>query len=130
MVTRREDKEMGFHRRGNRTFWIDVYAHPEDIPIEGNVLASGNDKEDKLAEDLVREELEDGNEWAWCLLQVEVTDMDSENENVVSEYLGGCNYRSKRDFIANSGYYEDMVNECIARLEVKFMKESREEVSL
>ena len=115
---------MGFHRAGNRTFWVDVYAHMEDVGIEGNVLASGNDAMDKAAEDLVREELEDGNEWAWCTIQVEVTDMDSDNENVESEYLGCCNYRSKKDFVKSEGYYSDMVNECIERLEVVFLKES------
>ena len=116
---------MGFHKVGNRTYWIDVYCHMEDIPIEGNVLVSGNDREDKLAEDLVREELEDGNEWAWCMAQVEVTDMDSDNENTESDYLGACSYKSKADFIKNSGYYDDMVKTCIEQLNERFMKESK-----
>jgi len=128
---------MGFHRVGNRTYWVEVYAHPEDLPIGGNVLASGNFDEDRAAENLVREQLADGNEWAWCLVQVEVTDMDSDDEATESEYLGGCSYKSRRDFITSmltcfdpatgitteAGYYDDMVAACIERLNKRFLRE-------
>lgn len=50
--------------------------------------------------------------WGWCSVEVKVSyKMLSE-----SDYLGGCSYKSEKDFRANSGYYEDMVSECLERL--------------
>lgn len=54
----------------------------------------------------IKKELEDGNTWAWCTVKVTLVFNDFE----LSEYLGGCSYDDKEDFIKNSGYYEDMVN--------------------
>lgn len=86
---------------------------PEDTQIEGNVLASGNDAEDKRAEDYVRAELASGNEWAWCTVKVTafVPGMGLEK----SEYLGCCSYKSESDF-KRDGYYTDMCNEARVRL--------------
>jgi hypothetical protein len=84
---------------------IVVECLPEDISIKGNVLASGDDAEDKLAEDSIREDLENGNEWAWCTIKVSLQWKGYEGV----DYLGACSYKSKSDFIEQDGYFPDMV---------------------
>lgn len=59
-----------------------------------------------------RRELEKGNEWGWCTAHVVVTHKKTGIKG--EDYLGGCSYRSKKDFMHPSGYYPDMVNEAIA----------------
>ena len=54
-----------------------------------------------------REELRRDNVWGWC----EVTVRASWNGFTGEAYLGGCSYKSKEDFVENSGYYEDMCME-------------------
>lgn len=82
-----------------------VEALPEETPIEGNALVSGDDATDTAAEDAIREQLESGNVWAWCTVRV-TGETDDGREH--SEYLGCCNYESRVDFIKNSGYCDDM----------------------
>lgn len=84
---------------------------PETTPLKGNVLASGDDEEDRRAEDWVREQLEAGNEWAWCVVKVSATLGDFEG----IDYLGVCSYESEQDF-KDSGYYDDMKAEALASL--------------
>jgi hypothetical protein len=49
------------------------------------------------------------NDYAWFCAKVEVT----YKELLATDYLGGCTYKSEKDFKENSGYYEDMVQTCI-----------------
>lgn len=63
---------------------------PEDIPIEGNALVSGNDAEDKEAEDWVRNQLRFGNECAWCCYIVSAVFAGCKE----TTYLGCCSYPS------------------------------------
>lgn len=37
-----------------------------DISLEGNLMVSGDDEADRAAEELVREQLRNGNDCAWC----------------------------------------------------------------
>lgn len=90
---------------------IRLWREPDDLQIEGNALASGDEEEDRRAEKWVRDQLASGNEWAWCVAIVWV-----EFAGVTErETLGACSYESERDFRAG-GYYEDMVGEAIDRL--------------
>lgn len=41
-----------------------------DIPLDGNVLASGDDEEDLLAEQQIQERLNSGDMFAWCRIEV------------------------------------------------------------
>lgn len=76
----------------------------EDMPIEGNVMASGNDAIDRKAEKDIYEQLENGNEWAWCCVEVQ-----AEWRGLVgNDFLGGCSYDSQKDFEEPGGYYDDM----------------------
>lgn len=84
---------------------------PEDIPLEGNVLASGDFITDRNAEEEVRRQLDNGNEWAWCCVTVTA----SWNGFSGSAHLGCCNYASAEDF-KTGDYYEDLCNEAAGEL--------------
>lgn len=92
-----------------------VEALPEDMPLEGNVLASGDDAQDKEAEDIIRKDYESGNEWAWCVVKVTGSWMGL----TVTEYLGGCSYESKEDFCTPGGYYDDMRSQVLEEIQSK-----------
>jgi len=78
-------------------------CHPEDIPIEGN--ASAIDEEtDAETEGWIRDQLEAGNEWAWCRVRVVARWDGFEGD----DWLGGCSYRSEADFRQPGGYFDDM----------------------
>lgn len=85
-------------------------CEPEHIPIEGNCSAI-DEETDKANEQMIREQLENGNEWAWC--SVKVTARYKGVEGV--DYLGGCSYKSKEDFMKD-GYYLDMKKVAFADL--------------
>lgn len=80
---------------------------PEISPIKGNVLASGDDEEDRKEEERVQSELDSGNEWAWCIVRVTCRWRGFEG----TDTLGACSYADKRDFVNNSSYYDDMRGE-------------------
>lgn len=46
-------------------------VEPDDIPVKGNALASGDDAADKEAEDAILDRLDRGDELAWCIIVVE-----------------------------------------------------------
>jgi len=85
----------------------------EDMPIEGNVCATGDLVEDKEQEHWVRRQLREGNEWAWCTVKVSA----SWNGLTAEDYLGCCSYESAEDFKQPGGYYDDMKAEAAAELD-------------
>jgi len=91
-----------------------VSCMPEDQPIEGNAIASGDEAFDKEVCDGIRERLESGNEWAWCVAKVEAR-IELADGNQLSEaaYLGACTDGSESEFVNNSGYYEQLAVEAI-----------------
>lgn len=70
-------------------FSLDVIE--EDIEIKGNVLASGNEKDDREAEEWVRSQLRAGNYWAWCAVKVTARWKNFYGCDV----LGCCSYEMK-----------------------------------
>lgn len=95
-------------------FSLDVRA--ETIPYEGNCSAIDPDTDAATAA-WIREQLEQGNVWAWC--QVRVT--ASWNGFEGHDFICCCSYESEEDFKAGP-YYEDMkavaleeLNEAVAR---------------
>jgi hypothetical protein len=76
---------------------------PEDIQIEGNASAIDPETDKEIADD-IRQQLERGNSWAWCVVKVEAKWKGLKG----SDILGGCSYKSEKDFVDNSCYYEDM----------------------
>lgn len=82
---------------------FDIHCMEESTPIKGNVMASGDDKEDAAAEQWVIDQLYSGNSWAWCTVKVTANYRGLEG----SDYLGCCSYRSTPDFM-NDAYFNDM----------------------
>lgn len=104
------------------TFTIECL--PEDIPIEGNAMASGDDEFDRgVARDIQRA-LDRGNQWAWCCVKVTATYHAPNGQTFRgSDYLGGCSYESEADFVRCNDYIVDMkkmalddLNESIERI--------------
>jgi len=91
---------------------IRLMCFPEDTPIEGNAMASGDDAVDKETEQWIHDQLERYNEWAWCCAKVVVYWKGFR----ASDTLGCCSYKSEEDFKQPGGYYDDMVNTAIERL--------------
>lgn len=93
---------------------IELSCFPEYEPIIGNAMASGDDAYDESVENAIAEDLSNGNEWAWCAVRVTCTAFDGAIK--ATDYLGCCSYKSRKDFIENSGYYDDMVYTCLDQL--------------
>lgn len=79
---------------------------PEDTEIRGNALASGDDAIDKAHEDMLIEQYNSGNEWAWCCVKVTAT-IPGLEEIEGTDYLGCCSYKSEEDF-KKDGSFKDM----------------------
>lgn len=92
---------------------IEVIAEQDDCPVRGNALVSGDDETDRNCENEILRRLDNGDVWAWALVEVKVT-LNGESE---SDYLGCCCYKDESDFRRNSGYFYDMLTGCLERLE-------------
>lgn len=99
---------------------IELILHPEYEQIEGNACACG---EPDCYEAHIKPIIEDAeyNPWAWCCVEVRAT-FDGVTG---SDFLGGCSYKNEADFKTPGGYYEDMVNEAIERLEAELERGAR-----
>lgn len=87
-------------------------CHPEDMPIEGNAMASGDDAVDAAQEQWIRDQLDSGNEWAWCCVEVIAKWKGWKGRDT----LGGCSYLSREDFCVEDGYWPDMKAESLRML--------------
>lgn len=90
-----------------------IKLHEEDVPLRGNVQASGDAEADKRAEAEVQAQLDAGNAWAWCTVEV-VAALDGNFS--ASDFLGACSYKDEADFRAG-GYFESMCEEAVSALE-------------
>lgn len=82
---------------------VTIYVHA--IPEEFNPY----DEYDKEVADSISQMNNDYGVWGWSSVEVRVKALGFQ----AAAHLGGCSYKSKKDFIKNSGYYEDMVNEAV-----------------
>ena len=80
-----------------------VHCLPEDLPIRGNCMCSGDDEADEAAALEIERQLDAGNEWAWCTIEVKAQ-LGSLH---ASSHLGCCSYESEEAFKA-CPYFEDM----------------------
>jgi hypothetical protein len=64
----------------------------------------------------VQKQIRDGNEWGWFCARVVVSVPFPGDDDFEDDYIGCCSYKDRNDFIANSGYFVDMVHECYNRL--------------
>jgi len=90
---------------------VKLFCEPEDVPVKGNALASGDEAMDAEEENRIYSELGRGNEWAWCIAKVTATYQGIEE----SAYLGCCSYASEKDF-RDSGEFDNMSDEALDRL--------------
>lgn len=89
-----------------------IKALPEDMPVRGNAMASGDAALDREVEDRIIAELDAGNEWAWCI--VKVTAMHPDLKDVVGvAHLSGCSYDSYHDFVMTSGYVDQLKRDAL-----------------
>ncbi len=87
---------------------------PEDQPVAGNAMCSGDLVYDREVEREILADLADGNDWAWCTVKVTARVDGIEG----TSYLGCCSYASEKDF-RNGGYYPEMKEEAVRELRDK-----------
>ncbi len=88
-----------------------VEALPEDALIQGN--ASAIDPEtDRETEQWITEQLESGNEWAWCTVKV----TGRFRGLSAHAYLGCCSYESREAITMPEGYYPDLQAEILEEI--------------
>lgn len=92
-----------------RVITIEVECEPEEVPIDGNCMASGDARIDRTQEKWVRHQLEHGNPWAWCSVRVRA----GYGEHEADVYLGCCSYLSGDDFCRPGGHFDDMASEAV-----------------
>lgn len=98
-----------------------VICEPEDIPVRGNAMASGDDAADRECEDEIIRRLERGDIWAWCSVTVR-----AEYRGFLgTDHLGACSYASEKDFREPGGYFDDMCREAFDQL-IANMKDAAE----
>lgn len=71
-------------------------------------------EENRAAEKHVLQQVQSGNDWAWCSVRVYVE--FSDGQRIHSNWLGCCSYENEKDFRENSGYFRDMCKEVQALL--------------
>jgi hypothetical protein len=93
---------------------VEVWADYEDdlSPEDGACAHEGCEE----CHQQIREQLEAGNEWAWCRVMVIVRPWWSAASDQGSyqgeAHLGGCSYQSEEDF-KKDNYYDDMKQEAL-----------------
>lgn len=88
---------------------VTVECLDENTRIEGNASAIDPVTDREIVES-IRQQLADGNPWAWCTVRVTVKWRDYE----ASDYLGCCSYESREAFMQDAG--ADMVRVCCTDL--------------
>lgn len=91
---------------------VRVFAEPDDVPVEGNACASGDDVFDQEVEHNILCRLRQGDFWAWATVAVIVTWGPFEGR----AYLGCCSYTDEDDFRQPGGYFDDMLVEALEEL--------------
>jgi hypothetical protein len=92
-------------------------VEPEYESVRGNLICTGDEKEDRRFEDEIIAQLNRGDIWAWCIIRVTATYTLPDGTTVSgSDSLGCCSFRDEQDF-KTTGYYDDMKREALAYLE-------------
>ncbi len=89
-----------------------IRAEPDDLPVRGNAMASGNDAFDREAEESIISRLEDGDVWAWAAVTVTV----AWGVFAASDHLGACSYADEADFRQPGGYFDDMIDAALEQI--------------
>lgn len=94
---------------------------PEEDQIEGNCMASGDEEADRECAAHIYRELDRGNVWAWCFVQVIARWGSFEG----FDSIGCCSYASEEDF-KRDGYYQDMRATALADLNRRIQETASE----
>lgn len=96
---------------------IRVEHFPEDTPYKGNCSAI-DDETDAANELWIENQLNQGNEWAWCYVKITAT------WRCFSEYvtLGGCSYESEDDFRRDGGYFDQLRDDALWALAERMLE--------
>ena len=86
-------------------------AEADETPVRGNALASGDDAEDRAAEDAILARLDRGDVWAWAVVTVRATWRGYSAE----AHLGCCSYDDEARFRADP-YFADLCAEALSAL--------------
>lgn len=106
--------------------WVDgavtyrIMIGPEDVPVRGNAMQSGDDEADRNVEnDLIRR-LDSGDMWAWFLVRVEAEAFGFKG----ADMLGCCSYNDQADFLATEGqgYLGDMIQAARSALDDSMLR--------
>lgn len=79
-------------------------------------------------EEAVKSALKKSRKWGWCCVKVSVNLRNGPVSIEGTAYLGHCSYESRTDFIDNSGYYDQMVDDAIEDL-AKNLKDRSSELA-
>lgn len=109
-----------------RDVLITVTAHHEDTSEAygqlGNCMSKGQIRR-------LLEKAED-NQWHWCYVMVEAEYQDENGKEYTGfDTLGCCSYKSRLDFIKNSGYYEDMVQAALDMITTQLPKRKAKRIA-
>lgn len=85
-----------------------IKCSPEEEPVRGNALASGDDAVDKECEDEILRRLDLGDVWAWCCVEVFAEVEVDGRQFRGRDSLGCCCYKDEADFCQPGGYFDDM----------------------
>lgn len=94
------------------TFKLEI--EPEDTPVRGNVMASGDDQADRDLENEIIERLDRGDLWAWCYVKVTASVTMDGHTFTGSNAIGGCSYfgtDSECEAAFKRDYYTDLCDE-------------------
>lgn len=97
---------------------------PEEISVRGNCIASGDDAYDKKVEDEIIERVDNGDDWAWCTVEVAAVFDGGPGIGKIwgRDHLGGCSYKDEADFKQEGGYYPQMQEEALRNLAVTVVR--------
>ena len=102
---------------------MEDFLNVNEIEITVECLEEDMSPHDTFDDCMTKEEINDlwkrseNNPWLWCCIKVTASyETPSGKVFEESDYLGGCSYDSRKDFIENSGYYEGMRDEVIQGL--------------
>lgn len=94
---------------------VTLTSEPEEEDYRGNCSAI-DDETDRETERWISDQLQRGNDWAWCWVKVEVAWYGFR----AVDTLGMCSYLSEADFRTPGGYFDDMVSECLRHINAAY----------
>lgn len=90
---------------------FELRMQQDDTPLRRNVMASGDEAADEEAEKWVKDQLANGNDWAWARVTVIATYRSFEGR----DSLSCCSYESEGAFKADP-YYQSLCEEALENL--------------